>query len=422
MLMEMTDEVERLVLRDNYLQSLALSVAEYQSRTRLNEDAHLIRVLERQGYLNRQLEFLPTDDDIAERRTSGRGLTRPELAVLLAYSKIALYNELDAKTLANDPYLKGELVDYFPAPLRRDYAALMSKHPLQAEIIATAITNSMINRMGPTFPFRIQEETGANMSAVARAYSIAREALSMVDFWRSLEALGSALPAQTQSEIIIFTGHLVRHATRWILEHGYGAANISDTVQFFGKTAQAVSQELENLLPEAQAEQYRAKRDRYADQGIPVAIAKRIAALPYLFSAFDIAEVASRVQLDATDAARAYFLMGSDLEFDWLREQIESLPADDHWKALARATLREGLYAQQRRLTIDVLGDKTRKKTAMERVDSWVKRRDKAIQHFHSMLAEIRSTGQIELASLSVALQEAHALARGGRFDGLKAK
>ena len=422
LLAEMTDEVEHLVLRDNYLQSLALSVAEYQSRTRLNEDAHLIRILERQGYLNRQLEFLPNDDDIAERRTSGRGLTRPELAVLLAYSKIALYNELDAKALANDPYLKGELVDYFPAPLRRDYAALMAKHPLQAEIIATAITNSMINRMGPTFPFRIQEETGADMGAVARAYSIAREALNMVDFWRSLEALGSMLPAQTQSEIIIFTGHLVRHATRWIIEQGYGSDNISDTVEFFGKTTQAINEGLENLLPESQVEQFQAKRDRYAEQGIPTELAKRVAALPYLFSAFDIAEVASRVHLDATDAACAYFLMGSDLEFDWLREQIEALPADDHWKALARATLREGLYEQQRRLTIDVLGDKSHKTTAMERVAKWVKRREQAIQHFRSMLGEIRSTGQVELASLSVALQEAHALARGGRLNTRQVK
>lgn len=416
LLVQMTDEVEQLVLRDNYLQSLALSVAEYQSRTRLNEDAHLIRVLERQGHLNRQLEFLPTDDEIAERRTSGRGLTRPELAVLLAYSKIALYNELDAKTLANDPYLKGELVDYFPAPLREQYPELMSRHPLQAEIIATAITNSMINRMGPTFPFRIQEETGADMSAVARAYSIAREALNMVNFWRNLEGLGPTLPAQTQSEIIIFTGHLVRHATRWILEHGYGSANISETVEFFGKTTEVLSADLNQLLPESQAEQYKARVDKYVEHRLPESIAAHVASLPYLFAAFDIAEVSSRVHLHAADAARAYFLMGTDLEFDWLREQIESLPADDHWKALARATLREGLYAQQRRLTIEVLGDgKERDTSAMERVESWVEKRESAIQHFRSVLSEIRSTGQIELASLSVALQEAHALARGGR-------
>jgi len=417
MLMEMTDEVERLVLRDNYLQSLALSVAEAQSLSRLNEHAHLIRSLERQGTLNRQLEFLPTEDEISERRTMEQGMTRPELAVLLAYSKITLYNELDAQALANDAYLKQELVDYFPTPLQKNYAALMPKHPLQAEIIATAITNSMINRMGPTFPFRIKEETGANMSAVARAYTIARESLKMVEFWRYLEQMGSKVPARKQSEIIIFTGHLVRHATRWILEHGYGTAEIRDTVDFFGKACEVLNNDLPSLLSGKMAERYKDKLSQHIKDGMDKELAARVAALPYLFSAFDIAEVASTVKLNITDAANAYFLIGADIEFDWVREQIESLPADDHWKSLGRATLREGLYAQQRRLTIEILSHGNGKRTtpAIERVENWVRQNTKPIEHFQSVLSEIRSTGQIELASMSVALQEAHALARGGR-------
>ncbi len=422
LLVAMTDEVEQLVLHDNYLQSLALSVSESQSRVRLNEHAHLIRILERQGTLHRQLESLPSEDEITERRTMERGLTRPELSVLLAYSKITLYNELDAQALANDTYLKRELIDYFPSPLQKNFAPLMPKHPLQAEIIATAITNNMINRMGPAFPFRIQEETGASASAVTRAYTIAREALNMVEFWRHLEHIGSELPAQIRGEIIILTVHLVRHATRWILEHGYSTSNIENTVGFFAKTCEILSGDLTSLLSGSMIDRYKEKVEHYAEWGLGKILTARVAALPYLFSVFDIAEVASAVKLDVTDAGKAYFLLGSDLEFDWMREQIESLPADDHWNSLARATLREGLNAQQRRLTIEVLSIDKDEKTVppLHRIERWIERNKKPIQHFQSVLAEIRSTGQIEFTSMSVALQKAHALARGGRTEQLE--
>jgi len=416
LLADMTDEVERLVLRDNYLQSLALSVAESQSQVRLNEHAHLMRMLERQGHLNRQLEYLPTDDEVSERRAAARGLTRPELSVLLAYSKIAVFNELDEHALADDPYLRRELADYFPSVLRDRYSGLMPEHRLHAEIIATAITNSMINRMGPNFPFRIQEETGATMNAVARAYTIARESLDMLSLWRGLESMGAALPGQVQTAIIIATGHLVRHATRWALEHGYGAAEISDTVESLGPATSTLLDNLPDLLSDSLAERFVDRREQYADLGLPEDLSRRVAALPHLFAAFDVAEVASATGLSVADAAHAYFRLGAELELDWLREQIETLPADDHWKALARATLREGLYAQQRRLATEVLGAHGKKQqSADEKIDHWLQTDRELIRHFRATLGEIRATGQIEFASMSVALQETNSLARGGR-------
>ncbi len=419
LLADMTSEVEQLVLRDNYLQSLALSVAESQSQTRIDEHAHLIRMLERQGHLNRQLEYLPAEDEIAERRVTGRGLTRPELAVLLAYSKIAVYNSMDEQALADDPHLRRELTDYFPSVLRKRYAELMPQHRLQADIIATAITNSMINRMGPNFPFRIQEETGASLNTVARAYTIAREGLEMLPLWRGLESLGAALPGQVQSAVIVATGHLVRHATRWLLEHGYGDASISNTVEFFGATTQILRSKLPEVLSENLQERFLSTRQQYVDIGLPDDLARRVAALPSLFAAFDVAEVAATTKLSVPDAAHAYFRLGAALDLDWLREQIELLPADDHWKALARATLREGLYAQQRRLAIQVLETATHETgSANERVADWLEHEQDTVRHFLSTLSEIRSTGQIEFASMSVALQETHSLARGGRAAG----
>src|SRR5690606_14593829 len=175
MLAAMTDEVAELVLRDNYMQTQALTIAEAHAAARLDAHAYLIRQLGRTGRLTRALEFLPSEDDIAQRRAAGKGLTRAELAILLAYAKITIYDALLASDVPEDPYLSHELEGYFPQRLRKGYREQMLGHRLRREIIATHITNSMVNRMGPTFAHRVQEENGATASSVARAYSIARE-------------------------------------------------------------------------------------------------------------------------------------------------------------------------------------------------------------------------------------------------------
>ena len=179
LLAEMTDEVGALVLRDNYMQAQALSMAESRAAVRINEHAYLMRSLEKSGLLNRSIEFLPSDEELKQRHAANHGLTRPELAVVLAYSKIAIYNALLDSDVAEDPYLANELENYFPTALRKRYSEFMSKHRLRREIVSTAITNSMVNRMGPTFAQRMQEESGIGIASVARAYTIARESFDM---------------------------------------------------------------------------------------------------------------------------------------------------------------------------------------------------------------------------------------------------
>lgn len=425
LLRDMTDDVEKLVLRDNYLQSLALSTAESQAATRLNEHAHLLRTLERDGHLDRQIEMLPPEEEIAERRVAQLGLTRPELAVVFAYSKIAMFNTLDENSLAADPYLRRELSDYFPTLLRERYAKSMPAHPLQAEIIATAITNSMINRMGPNFPSRIQEETGADVNTVARAYTIARESLDMLSIWRGLEALDATLPSPVQTEVISATCHLIRHATRWILEHDYGASDISKSVEKLGGVVQALLARVPDILPEYLTTLYQDTYSEYIELGLTETLASRVAALPALYPAFDIAEVASRTDLDVAQAGKAYFLLSSRLELDWLHRQVELLPSDDHWKALARATLREGLYAEQRRLTIAVLKMKRKEASASELVEAWVEKETGAVSHFNSVVSEIKALGQVEFASMSVVLRKVGALnvhRKSGRKSGTNSR
>src|SRR6202034_2371494 len=186
---QMTDEVAALVLRNNYLQGQAISTSEFHSKERLSENASVIRVLERSGDLNRALEFLPSDEEIAERRKAGEGLTRPELAILLSYGKIWLYRALIHSDVPEDPYLSGELKRYFPQPVHKRFALRLKRHRLRREIIATAITNSLINRMGLVFPVRAQDDTGADPAAIARVYSIAREVFAARYIWTQIEAL-----------------------------------------------------------------------------------------------------------------------------------------------------------------------------------------------------------------------------------------
>src|SRR5690606_33858028 len=189
LLASMTDEVASLVLTDNYRQNQAISQMERMSIPRLGSKQHFIRTLESQGLLDRQIEYLPSDAEIAERKARGQGLTRPELAVLLSYSKLVLFQQLVDSDVPEDPYLSKELVRYFPQPLQKKYADAMENHRLKREIIATAVTNSMVNRMGATFTLRMQEDTGRSAAEVAEAYTIAREALDARGLWAQIDAL-----------------------------------------------------------------------------------------------------------------------------------------------------------------------------------------------------------------------------------------
>jgi glutamate dehydrogenase len=217
LLESMTGEVESLVLRSNYLQTQAISMMETLKGPRMGAKQHFISVLEDRGVLNRQLEFLPDDEELTERRNRGEGLTRPELSVLLSYAKIVVYQQLLASDLPEDPYLSRELVRYFPKPLQERFADVMETHRLRREIIATQVTNSMVNRMGVSFGMRMEEDTGAPPAAVAKAFTIAREIFDARDFWSEVESLDAKVAADLQNRALLAMWNLLRQTTRWIL-------------------------------------------------------------------------------------------------------------------------------------------------------------------------------------------------------------
>jgi glutamate dehydrogenase len=401
-----TNEVANLVLRDNYEQTQALSLALSQAPSMLDVHARLIRTLEQAGSLNRALEFLPNDEALAEREAAKLGLTGPELSVLLAYSKIAVYQELLGSDVPEDPYLSGDLERYFPARLSQRYREQMNGHRLRREIISTFVANGMVNRAGITFAFRVREETGASAPEIARAYTVAREIFGMRRFWSEVEALDNRIPAETQTAMLLEGRKLVERAVRWLLRNRRPPLDISATVAYFAPGADAVADALSEVLLASEREAAEAMAADLVGAGVPEELAARVAGFEALVSALDIVEVASAAELPVETVAAAYFTLGARLELHWLRGRVAELPRDDRWQTLARAALREDLYTQHRALTADVLEGAEGEVDVEARLADWARRNRVAVERCGQAMTDIKLGGLYNLTTLSVALRE----------------
>jgi glutamate dehydrogenase len=398
LLADMTDEVAALVLRDNYFQTQSLSVSSTLAASLLDTQERFIRSLEKAGRVNRALEFLPDDEAFAERRAAKQGLTTPERAVLLAYAKIALKDELVASDVPDDPFISTALERYFPVPLRERFRAQIHAHPLRREIVATHVTNSMINRVGSTFVHRMQEETGATPPDVVRAYLIVREVFGMVELWRAVESLDYKVPDRVQTGIVVDAGRLIVRATLWFLRNRAHLAELSRSIEHFKTGAECLAALFPQVLPAAEQSVFSATASRLEKDAVPRELATRVAGLEAMFHALDIVEVADSFKLDVAHVARVHFTLSGELEFPWLRESIGMLPAEDHWATLAKAALRDELAAMLRQLTADALraGD----------VSSWKARNAAPHARFRQILADLRAADSPDLAMLSVAMRE----------------
>ncbi len=404
LLARMTKEVAALVLRNNYLQSQAISTLELQSAARLSEFQHLIRSLERTGVLNRTLEFLPLDDEFAERRKAGLGLTRPELAIMLAYSKIWLSNLLLASDVPEDPYLSSELQRYFPGPVSQRFPRAIPKHRLRREIIATATTNSLVNRMGPTFVARAQEETGCGPAEIARAYTAAREIFDMRKVWAQIEALDNRVTAKLQYEMMYQTSRLLRHVTYWLLARYKGGLHVNEAVAQFRRGVQELEENIAKLLVGAEKERFEAGLRKQVESGVPAALAARVASVEAHNASLDIVELAIENKQSVADVARIYFEVGTRIGLDWLREHVERLQVDGPWQAIARSGLRDGALRIHRRLTERVLARHERG-SADARVTAWVSSAGDDLAQWQRTLNDMRTAGASDFATLSVGVE-----------------
>ncbi|MGH8221083.1 MAG: NAD-glutamate dehydrogenase [Steroidobacteraceae bacterium] len=412
-----TSEVAALVLRNNYLQSQALSIIELNAAERIAEYQHLIRLLERSGDLVRAIEFLPDDEALAERRKAGLGLTRPELAVVLSYSKIWLSHHLLHSDVPEDPYLSHELERYFPAPIRRRFAAAIRRHRLRREIIVTATTNSLVNRMGPAFVLRAQEDTGAEPARIARAYTAAREVFDMRRLWAQIEALDNLVPAKLQYAMMYETIRLLRHVTYSLLASARRPLSIEQAVAKLREGVRELAAHIAGCLAGLPHQRFEAARAQYVAAGVPSALAAAVATLDALDTAPDIVEIASesatavrRHAASVRDVARVYFEAAASVGLDWLRGQVERLAVDGAWQAIARTELRERVQRAHRRIAEQVVRGPWGG-SATARVAAWSESRAEPLARWQQTLAEMRAAGEADFATLTVALESVRKLA-----------
>ncbi|MDH5833784.1 NAD-glutamate dehydrogenase [Luteimonas kalidii] len=411
LLASMTDEVAQLVLWDNYRQNQAISLMERMSVSRLGSKQHFIRTLEQQGLLDRQIEYLPSDAEIAERKARGQGLTRPELAVLLSYSKLVAFDELLRSDVPEDPYLSKELQRYFPQPLQKKYAQAMEQHRLKREIIATAVTNTMINRMGATFLLRMQEDSGRSYGEVAKAFTITRETLEARALWLDIDALDGRVAEPVQIDALLVIWNLQRSFTRWLLSRPGAIPDITTAVNRYHDGFRDIRAG-ENILPDSQRPEYEASLADWLGKGLPAELAGQLAALPYLEPCADIIELATERKRRPIEVARLHFRVGEALRVPWLTQQIDALQVDGRWHAVARGVLREELATQQRTIVGQVLGMPG--ETPEEKVQQWLGRDDATLRFTLAMLTELAAQKTLDYPTASVAVQRLSQLAQRG--------
>jgi len=410
----MTDEVERLVLLDNYRQNQAISLMERMSVSRLGAKQHFIKTLESEGLLDRGLEFLPSDAEFAERKARGIGLTRPELSILLSYSKIVLFQQLLDSDVPEDSFLSKELRRYFPGPLQEKYAEHMERHRLKREIIATAVTNSMVNRMGATFVLRMGEDTGKTPAQVARAFNIAREVLDAREMWAQIEALDGKVNGNAQIDALLVIWAALRNQTRWLLNHTQATLDIAAAVQKYHAGMRALRACLAEAITPREQQRYDADKKRWIDAGFPASIASDLAVLPTPGSGLDIVAVAAEHTLKIERAAEVYFALGEALHLSWLMGKIEELPVESRWHAHARGSLRDELYSQHRALTAQVLEQSGNSGKGADLVAAWLNREDPALKFTLGMFADMRNQVITDYPIVSVAVRRLAQLLQTG--------
>ncbi|MGI9259761.1 MAG: NAD-glutamate dehydrogenase, partial [Gammaproteobacteria bacterium] len=370
---------------------------------RLGENVYVIRALEARGLVDREIEFLPSDEEIGERRKSERGLTRPELAVIMSYAKIDSFNSLVATDAPEDPFFEAELQNYFPANLRRRFKKAVLTHRLRREIIAMRIASDMINRMGASFAIRAEEDTGSTAAQVARAYSIACEIFEVRDLCKTIEARDNQAPASVQYDLLFQISRRLRHAIYWLLRRHPKIDSIDAAITRFGSGLSEARRAL--LSREHSPEGRREDATQLQRLGVPGRIAEPLAALAAATQVLDIIEIGTDCGVSKSQVAAIYFELGQKLRLDWIRNKIETLQVDGRWPATARATLREHLAEQQNNLVRKILRSRGKKSPRAALAD-WLATSRDDIERSRQTLKDMESSGILDFATLSVALRE----------------
>lgn len=403
-LANMTDAVSELVLNNNYKQTQALSLAEHSSARLINDYYLFMEDLEGRNKLDRALEFLPTREHVNERAIPA--LTRPELAVLISYSKIDLKESLINAPLAQHPQLLSDLRSAFPSYLAESYESALVEHRLKGEIIATQLANDLVNHMGITFVSHLQRLTGRSKFDIAMAYVIVRDIYRLPHWFRQIEALDYKVAATTQMVLMQSLIDMSRRAAGWLLRNRQGQALVQEEVDRFGSSIRTLAQGFDRLQSGAQHQAYSARYDELMELGCGSELAGFMAGSGQLHSLLPIVEAAQSTARKVEDVARVHFAVGNALDLAWYQHQIDRLPAQTSWQAQARESLRDELDALQREIAIRIIGDTDCIEPATDLVEGWIGQRPQVVGRWLKTLAALRDCAEADYAMFSVAHRE----------------
>jgi len=415
LLASMTDNVSDLVLRDNYQQTQCISLTVAQAPKWLDEHSRFISTLESEGKLNRDIEFLPGTEEINERIAKKKGLTAPEIAVLVAYSKMDIYQRLMDSPFADDPFFEQELLSYFPPQLSKKYPDAIRSHQLRNEIIATQVTNSFVNRLGPTYLRRLRDELGAQTSEIVTAFVAVRYLFKLRELWIEIEALDNEVTNAAQTEMLLLVQGWVERGVHWLVKNRRSHKGPEDIIKKFGSSIN----ELRSLIPDSLAKpnktSYQSRCNYFSKSGAPDKLAATVASVVPLSSSFDILDIHNTSGADLKLITTLYFHLGDFLKLQWLREQIGLLQVDSHWHILAKSALRSDIHYRQRHLCAEIVENAGKSKSPDEIVKAWAVNSDERLTIYRQRLKEIMASSQVDYAMLSLAVNEVQKLLNADR-------
>ncbi len=403
---KMTDDIGELVLRNNYQQTQAISVAAHNSYDKLPNQSALIDHLEKNFGLDRDIEFLPSNTAIEARSKDQKGLTTPELSTLISYTKIKLFQDLVDSNLPDDPAFHDWLTSYFPDLMTSKYEKYMNDHRLHREIIATQMANSIVNRMGPTYVMNQVEKTGAPACTIARVYFVVREVFGLRDLYGQIESLDNKVPAIEQIKALDSIASFIDYASTWFLKH-YRAENLKESQlvklgDLYKKSVEKLMKSINNVVPQSTHDFIEDRENSLIDKGFPKQLANQLALLPIMNTACDIIRISDQEKHELTTVAKAYFGLNETFSFVWLRDKAREIDPESRWEAETLKAIVDRFYVTQaemaKRVVREVCGTK---KCPINPVNDWVEKNQRALDPIISMVQKIKNADDVSFAMLT---------------------
>ena len=401
LLEKMTDDIANHVLRNNYQQALAISMAELRAQEKLSIQEEFIRDLEREEGLNRDIEYLPNSEEVELRQKSGKGLTRPELCVITSYAKIKLTKELLNTDLPDQDDMQTWVNHYFPSALRNKYEKEINTHRLRREIIAMRMAGSIVNRMGPTFVKYQMKKTDSNYTDVCMAYTIVREIFNLRSLWDQIEALDNKVPASVQLKAMREIIEATSDTVSWFLTCMGDNLRTGEIITRYKSHAENLAKKMDSLITGSLEENTKQKFQSLQRDGLPESLAQNIANMGVMTFVPDIIHIALGQKTDLQETARTYFKIGETFHLDWLRSKAKFMSSDDQREIEAMSGMVDQLNQIQSSLVVYILTDKSlRKKPGKMKIDLWLEKHEKKVIKLHDLFGELQNTGSVDLATM----------------------